>query len=244
MDCHLSVIVPVYNAEKTLRRCVDSLRPQMREGDELILVNDGSKDGSAALCAQYAAQDARISYVSKENGGVSSARNAGLDEVREIAVRVGAKHRLVVRSLKLFHKRRIAVNLAARHWPAGRRASAVRKIVGKKPHEHHGDHGQQGQRKTALAKRQQLVGKARREIDANRLYPTGPELFIGRLLAGRTDDIRVANIILRLVCVDEFHFFSGSIVMGFVGTECISSQIAFWTSFVGWGAQPSRTAVL
>ena len=79
MDCRLSVIVPVYNAETTLRRCVDSLRPQMREGDELILVNDGSKDGSAALCAQYAAQDARIRYVSKENGGVSTARNAGLD---------------------------------------------------------------------------------------------------------------------------------------------------------------------
>ena len=86
MDCRLSVIVPVYNAEKTLRRCVDSLRPQMREGDELILVNDGSKDGSAALCGQYAAQDARISYVSKENGGVSSARNAGLDVAKGTCV--------------------------------------------------------------------------------------------------------------------------------------------------------------
>ncbi len=74
-----SVIIPVYNAEKTLRRCVDSLLNQLREDTEIILVNDGSTDGSGALCEVYAASDFRIHYLSKSNGGVSSARNAGLD---------------------------------------------------------------------------------------------------------------------------------------------------------------------
>ncbi|MBQ6160882.1 MAG: glycosyltransferase family 2 protein [Oscillospiraceae bacterium] len=82
MDCRYSVIVPVYNAEKTLRRCVDSLLPQLGGEDEILLINDGSKDGSAALCAEYAAQSSQIVYIEKPNGGVSSARNAGLDAAR------------------------------------------------------------------------------------------------------------------------------------------------------------------
>ena len=82
MNTRFSVIVPVFNAEKTLRRCVDSLLSQIREDVEIILVNDGSGDGSAALCGQYAAQSPQIRYVPKENGGVSSARNAGLDAAK------------------------------------------------------------------------------------------------------------------------------------------------------------------
>lgn len=75
----ISVIVPVYNAEKTLRRCVDSLLSQDFPDAEIILINDGSTDASDELCRGYQAADARIVYLKKENGGVSSARNAGLD---------------------------------------------------------------------------------------------------------------------------------------------------------------------
>ena len=74
-----SVIIPIYNAEKTLRRCVDSLLSQLGEASEIILVNDGSPDHSGEICEAYAKSDPRIHYISKPNGGVSSARNAGLD---------------------------------------------------------------------------------------------------------------------------------------------------------------------
>lgn len=74
-----SVIIPVYNAEKTLRRCLDSLLAETREDAEIILVNDGSKDRSGEICREYAAEKPCIRWIEKENGGVSSARNAGLD---------------------------------------------------------------------------------------------------------------------------------------------------------------------
>ena len=75
----ISIIVPVYNAEKTLQRCVASLVRQTYENIEIILVNDGSRDGSLMLCRELARQDDRIRVIDKPNGGVSSARNAGLD---------------------------------------------------------------------------------------------------------------------------------------------------------------------
>ncbi len=74
-----SVIIPVYNAEKTLRRCVDSLLAERYADAEIILVNDGSKDRSGELCREYASKEQRIRCIEKENGGVSTARNAGLD---------------------------------------------------------------------------------------------------------------------------------------------------------------------
>lgn len=74
-----SVIIPVYNAEKTLRRCVDSLLNQDYSDMELILVNDGSSDDSGAICEKYSARNDCVTYISKPNGGVSTARNAGLD---------------------------------------------------------------------------------------------------------------------------------------------------------------------
>lgn len=74
-----SVIIPVYNAEKTLHRCVDSILDQNYPDMELILVNDGSKDGSLAICNAYQTRDARVRVINKPNGGVSTARNMGLD---------------------------------------------------------------------------------------------------------------------------------------------------------------------
>ena len=75
----ISVIVPVYNAEKWLRRCVDSILAQTYTDFELLLIDDGSTDDSGAICDEYATIDQRIRVFHKPNGGVSSARNLGLD---------------------------------------------------------------------------------------------------------------------------------------------------------------------
>ena len=78
----ISVIVPVYNAEKTLHRCVDSILAQTFTNFELILINDGSIDNSGKICEEYAQKDSRIIVIHKENGGVSSARNKGIDAAK------------------------------------------------------------------------------------------------------------------------------------------------------------------
>lgn len=78
----ISVIVPVYNTEKYIHRCVDSILAQTFIDFELLLVNDGSKDSSGKICDEYAAKDSRVRVFHKENGGVSSARNVGLDNVK------------------------------------------------------------------------------------------------------------------------------------------------------------------
>lgn len=75
----LSVIIPVYNVEEYLARCVDSILAQTYSDLEVILVNDGSKDGSGRICDGYADKDPRVKVIHKENGGLSSARNAGMD---------------------------------------------------------------------------------------------------------------------------------------------------------------------
>lgn len=77
-----SVILPVYSAAQTLHRCLDSLVPQLREDTELLIINDGSTDASPEICAEYAARCPRIRLFSKENGGVSSARNLGLEQAQ------------------------------------------------------------------------------------------------------------------------------------------------------------------
>lgn len=79
MDPKISIIVPVYKAEAYLSRCVDSLLAQTLPDFELLLVDDGSPDCSGALCDQYAERDKRVRAFHKENGGVSSARQYGLD---------------------------------------------------------------------------------------------------------------------------------------------------------------------
>lgn len=78
MSSVVSIIVPVYNSEKTLNRCVDSILNQTFHDWELLLIDDGSSDQSGKICDQYAAIDSRIKVFHKENGGVSSARNVGL----------------------------------------------------------------------------------------------------------------------------------------------------------------------
>ena len=81
MPC-ITFIVPIYNMERLLPRALRSLRAQTLTDFEAILINDGSKDGSAALCAQAAAEDARFRFIDQPNGGVAAARNAGLDAAR------------------------------------------------------------------------------------------------------------------------------------------------------------------
>lgn len=78
----VSIIVPVYNAEKYLRRCIDSVLAQTYQDFELLLIDDGSKDSSGAICDEYAKKVTRVKVFHKENGGVSSARNVGLDNAK------------------------------------------------------------------------------------------------------------------------------------------------------------------
>ncbi len=75
----LSVIIPVYNVENYLKRCLDSVINQTYKDLEIIVVNDGSTDSSLEIAREYAEEDKRIKIVNKENGGLSSSRNAGLD---------------------------------------------------------------------------------------------------------------------------------------------------------------------
>lgn len=78
----VSIIVPVYNAEKYLNRCIDSILSQTMTDFELLLIDDESKDNSGRICDEYAEKDARVRVFHKPNGGVSSARNLGLDNAK------------------------------------------------------------------------------------------------------------------------------------------------------------------
>ena len=78
----ISVIVPIYQTERYLPRCIDSILAQSFRDFELLLIDDGSKDNSGAICDRYARQDSRVRVFHKENGGVSDTRNFGLDHAK------------------------------------------------------------------------------------------------------------------------------------------------------------------
>ena len=78
----ISIIVPVYNTEKYLHCCVDSILAQTYTDFELLLIDDGSTDNSGDICNEYISKDSRVSVFHKQNGGVSSARNLGLDNAK------------------------------------------------------------------------------------------------------------------------------------------------------------------
>ena len=76
----ISVIVPVYNAEKYIEECINSVLSQTYQNFELILINDGSPDKSGQICDKFAKQYSNIKVYHKQNGGVSSARNLGIEK--------------------------------------------------------------------------------------------------------------------------------------------------------------------
>ena len=76
----ISIIIPVYNVEKYLRECIDSVVNQTYSNLEIILIDDGSPDNCGAICDEYAQADHRIKVIHQQNGGLSAARNAGLDQ--------------------------------------------------------------------------------------------------------------------------------------------------------------------
>ncbi|MGN1030008.1 MAG: glycosyltransferase [Butyricicoccaceae bacterium] len=82
MNPTVSIIIPVYNAEKQLARCIDSVLNQEYSDFELLLIEDGSTDSSGAICDLYAGQDSRVTVVHKENSGVSDSRNLGISMAR------------------------------------------------------------------------------------------------------------------------------------------------------------------
>ena len=78
----ISIIVPIYNAEKYLSRCIDSIRRQSYNNYEVILINDGSTDDSEKICLAYEREDSRVRYIRQENAGVAAARNYGIKNAR------------------------------------------------------------------------------------------------------------------------------------------------------------------
>ena len=82
MNLKVSIIVPIYNAQKTLERCIESILNQDFSDFELLLIDDGSKDDSGKICDVYAKKDHRVRVIHKENSGVSASRNLALQEAK------------------------------------------------------------------------------------------------------------------------------------------------------------------
>lgn len=80
----VSIIIPVYNSEATLRRCVDSVLNQDYRNTEVFLVDDGSQDGSLDICLEYAVKDPRVKVIHKTQSGVSDSRNMAMDQARGV----------------------------------------------------------------------------------------------------------------------------------------------------------------
>lgn len=102
----LSVIMPVYNVEKTLSRAIESILNQSFSNLELILVNDGSTDRSSEICEEYTLKDKRISVINKTNGGLSSARNEGLKNTQgDFVTFIDSDDYLDLNTYQLFHEK-------------------------------------------------------------------------------------------------------------------------------------------
>lgn len=80
----ISVIVPIYNCDQYLHRCVDSILNQTYKDLQILLVDDGSTDNSGAICDEYKLMDKRVDVYHKSNGGAADARNYGLDHMRGV----------------------------------------------------------------------------------------------------------------------------------------------------------------
>lgn len=101
----ISIIVPIYNTEKYLHRCINSILLQTFTDFELILINDGSTDNSGAICNEYAEKDSRVRVFHKENGGVTSARKLGVEEARSEWISfVDSDDELYANSMSLLYK--------------------------------------------------------------------------------------------------------------------------------------------
>ena len=82
MDVKVSVIIPVYNREQYVEECIQSLQKQTHQNMEIILIDDGSSDNTVQICSRMATEDPRILLLTMEHGGVSAARNKGLDTAK------------------------------------------------------------------------------------------------------------------------------------------------------------------
>ena len=112
MNPRISIIVPVYNTAKYLHRCLDSILQQSFEDFEVLLVDDGSTDGSGKICDEYIAKDSRVRVFHKDNGGVSSARNVGLDNaVGEWVTFIDSDDELNIEGLRLDYEQLPNVDL-------------------------------------------------------------------------------------------------------------------------------------
>lgn len=101
----ISIILPVYNEEKLLSRCVESIIGQTFQSFELIIINDGSNDNTAAICDCYAKADKRIKVFHKANGGVSSARQVGIENAKgNYSIHVDADDYVKPNYLELLYK--------------------------------------------------------------------------------------------------------------------------------------------
>lgn len=107
----VSVIVPIYNVEKYLHKCVDSILKQTLTDFEIILIDDGSTDNSYKICHEYALKESRIQVLHKENAGVSSARNLGLDNAKgEYIIFIDADDWILEDMLQNMYEKAIADN--------------------------------------------------------------------------------------------------------------------------------------